>query len=286
MRTVRFVSGLILAAAFTLGVFQATAMAEELRVVTTQDKTGEARKYKELIDYLAKKGVDMHFEAARDYVSAAEMFSRGGVDAMFSGSGVAGIMILKGLADPVVRPVSKDGTSTYWAVVIAKKGAPKFSGTAEYFKGKKVILTSLASSGEIYLHSIQGAPRAAAEIMKASSHGAALDALNSGVADVAIVKNRVWDAEKGKYPGLELVGQDKEENPDGTLIVSKKMKQETRNKIASVLTGLDQDLSAEAAAVRNVLGIREYVSTKKEDFRHTLELLKKAGVTKNFNFKF
>lgn len=285
MAKCRIVAGVFLAAALALGML-VTASAEQLRVVTTQDKTGEAKKYRELIDYMSRKGVQMQFEAARNYVSAAEMFSKGGVDAMFSGSGIAGIMIIKGLADPLVRPVSNEGTSTYWAVVIAKKGSPKFTGSGQYFKGKKVILTSLASSGEIYLHSLPGAAKAAAEIMKASSHAAALDALNTGVADVAIIKNRIWDAEKGKYPGLELVGQDKEENPDGTLIVSKKVKRETRDKIASVLIGLKNDQSAEAAAVRKALGIREYIPTDKGDFKHTLELLQRAGVTKSFNFAF
>ncbi|TAN40054.1 MAG: transporter substrate-binding domain-containing protein [Nitrospirae bacterium] len=286
MKAFRIGLGMMMAAMLLLGICLAPAGAEELRVVTTQDKSGEGKKYRELVEYLDKKGIDMNFEAARDYVSAAELFSKGGVDAMFSGSGIAGIMIMKGLAEPLVRPVAKDGTSTYWAVVIAKKGSPKFTGSADYFKGKKVILTSMASSGEIYLHHLPGAAKAAAEIKKAATHAAALDALNTGVADIAIVKNRVWDAEKGKYPGLEQVGQDKSENPDGTLIVSKKMKQETRNKIAAVLTGLKNDPAPEAAVVRNSLGIQGYIPTKNEDFKHTLNLLKEAGVTKDFKFKF
>lgn len=278
--------GMVLAVMFMLGIFLAPASAEELKMLTTQDKSGEAKKYRELINYLKNHGLDMSFEAAHDYVIAGKMFSQGGVDAMFSGSGIAGIMIIKGLADPLVRPVSKAGTSTYWAVVLAKKGAPEFTGDAEYFKGKKVMLTSLASSGEIFLHSVPGAAKAAAEIMKASSHSAAIGALNMGLADVAIVKNRVWDAEKGKYPDLELVGKDTEENPNGTLIVSKTMKPETRNKIASILIGLKNDSSAEGTAVRNALGIQGYITTTNKDFEHTLQLLKRAGVTKDFNFKF
>ena len=52
---------------------------------------------------------------------------------MFSGSGIAGCMIIKDLAYPVVRPVSNGGWSTYWAVVLAPKGSPRFTQDAAYF---------------------------------------------------------------------------------------------------------------------------------------------------------
>lgn len=286
MKAFRLGLGMVLAGMLLLGISLAPASAEELKMLTTQDKTGEAKKYRELIDYLKNHGLDLSFEAAHDYVIAGEMFAKGGVDAMFSGSGIAGIMIIKDLADPLVRPVSKAGTSTYWAVVVAKKGAPMFTGEAEYFQGKRVILTSLASSGEIFLHSLPGAAEAAAEIKTALSHTAAIGALNMGLADVAIVKNRVWDVEKRKYPGLELVGQDKDENPDGTLIVSKKMKPETKKKLESILIGLKNDSSAEGTAVKNALGIEGYIITTKDDFKHTLNILNRAGVTKDFDFEF
>ena len=47
------------------------------------------------------------------------------------------------------------------------------------------------SSGEFYARSILGSKR---KLLKASSHGMAIDALSRGKADIAIVKNRVWDS--------------------------------------------------------------------------------------------
>jgi ABC-type phosphate/phosphonate transport system substrate-binding protein len=271
-----------------LGLFlPGIARAEQFRIAIMQDQGGVAQKYKPLLDYLATKEIEASLVSARDYPSAASMFSKGEVDAMFSGSGVAGAMIIKDLATPLVRPVSKDGFSTYWAVVIAPKGSPKFSGSIDYFKGKKVLLTALASSGEFYFRSLAGADRSNATLLKAASHGAAIDALDhKGQADFAIVKNRVWDKLKDKYPNLMLVGQDKGENPDNTLIVSKKVSPRLAEKVSVALLAVNEDTSPEAMAVKSSMEIQGFLKTTPKDFEHTMSLLKKAGVTRAFNFTY
>lgn len=282
MRTgyVRFLMTIML----LLVVAGGTGQAAEIKIAITQAQAGEARKFQPLLDYFGKNGIAASFTTTQNYQSAADLFASGAVNAMFSGSGIAGTMIIKELADPVARPVSTDGVSTYAAVVIAPKGSPRFAGSADYFNGKRVIFTPLASAGEFYFHSL-GASRPKG-LLKAASHGAAVDALSRGQADVAIIKNHVWTKEKGKYPMYEKVGEDKGENPDGTLIVSRKMDRQTVQKISDVLLGVQNDTSAEAKAVKDSLKIRGFIKTTVNDFKHTLALLKKAGVTKAFTFKF
>jgi len=275
----------VLAAVFmAVFAFGAAAQAAEVKIGIMQAQAGDARKYQPLLDYLAKKGLPATFVTANTYPAAADMFAKGQVDAMFSGSGIAGAMIIKEVAEPLVRPVGLDGNSTYSAAVIVKKGGAKFTPSNDYFSGKRVIFTSLASSGEFYFRSL-GASKAK-EIMQAASHGAALDALSRGQADVAIVKNRVWDKEKAKYADLEQVGRDNGENPDNSLIVSKKFSKASADKLAAILLGLDDDTSAEAKAVKDSLKITKFIKTTNSDFKSTLALLKKAGVTKSFNFKY
>ncbi|HXY55837.1 MAG TPA: PhnD/SsuA/transferrin family substrate-binding protein [Nitrospirota bacterium] len=257
--------------------------AEQFRIAIMQDQPGAAEKFTPVLEYLSKKGINAIFAVAQDYPAAAGMFAVGSVDAMFSGSGVAGFMILKDLATPAVRPVDKSGHSTYWAAVIAKKGSPKFTGSAKYFSGKRVIFTSLASSGDFYFHSLPGAENVNATEINVASHGAALEAVNKGLADVAIVKNRVWDALKNNYPDLTMVGEDKGENPDGTLIISTNVPSVLAAKVSDALLEVKDDPSAEAAAVRKTLGIQGFIRTTPKDFEHTLSLLKKADVTKRFN---
>ncbi len=257
--------------------------APQFRFAIMQDQPGAAEKYEPVLDYLSKKGINATFISAQDYPSAAGMFAVGSVDAMFSGSGVAGFMIMKGIAVPLVRPVDLNGNSTYWAVVIAKKGAPKFTGSSNYFNGKKVVFTSLASSGDFYFHSLPKAEAVNATEINVASHGAALEALHKGIADIAIVKNRVWDRMKQDYPDLAMVGGDQEENPDDTLIVSKNVPFALANRVADILLALKDDPSPEAESVRTSLGIKRFIRTTEKDFEHTFLLLKKADVATRLN---
>jgi hypothetical protein len=100
------------------------------------------------------------------------------------------------------------------------------------------------------------------------------------------VKNRIWDKNKDKYPNLVKIGEDKGENPDNTLIVSKKVDKGSVSKVKSVLLGLKEDASVEATAAKDSLEITGYIKTTMKDFGHTISLLKAAGVTKEFNFTY
>ncbi len=260
--------------------------AEVFRITVMQDQKGAAQKYGPLRDYLAKKGITVTFVEARDYPAATSLFVSNEVDAMFSGSGIAGVLLLKNVATPLVRPVDRQNHSTYWAAVIAPKGSPKFTHSGEYFKGKRVAYTSLASSGEFYYRALLDGAPVNATVIKASSHGDAIETLNSGKADIAIVKNRVWDDTQTKYPNLVKVGEDKGVNPDNTLIVSKNMPASLRDKISEILLALHKDPSAEAQAVMRSLNIQGFIKTTYNDFEHTLSLLSRAGATKSFNFAY
>ncbi len=271
---------------FIISLMYGSANAAEFKIVIMQDDKGAAERYQPLLAYLKKKGVDATLVGAPNYTAAAKMFAAGEGDAMFSGSGVAGTLIIKDLATPSARPLSKEGHSTYWGVIIAPKGSQKFTGSADYFSGKRVIFTALASSGEFFYRSIPNIKNVKATTLIAASHGAALDVLSRGTADIAIVKNRVWDKKAGDFPTLEKVGEDKNENPDMTLMLSKKADPKTASKISDALLSLKGDASPEAQAVKEKLNVQGFIKTTKEDFKHTLSLLKKAGVTKTFDFKF
>jgi ABC-type phosphate/phosphonate transport system substrate-binding protein len=110
--------------------------------------------------------------------------------------------------------------------------------------------------------------------------------VSRGQADVAIVKNHVWTHEKPHYPSLAAVGADSGENPDNTLIVSMKLDAATRQRLSAVLLGLEADPSPDALATRGRLKIKRFVPTTAKDFSHTLDLLKRAGVTRGFGFAY
>ncbi len=277
---------ILLTCLISISMMASLAIAENFKIAIMQDKAGEARKFQPLLDYLNSKGLHAKFITARNYPAAASMFASGKIDAMFSGSGVAGSFIIKGLAKPVVRPLSNAGWSTYWAVVLAPKDAKQYTNNSSYFSGKKVIFCSLASSGEFFFRSTSGAMEAAEATLLAPSHGSAIDALGRGKADVAIVKNRVWESVKEKYPNLKKVAEDRGANPNGTLISSNKTNPAKIAMAKKILMGLTGDTSKVAMKIKKDLGILGYIETTEKDFAHTISLLKAAGVTRDFNFEF
>jgi len=204
---------------------------------------------------------------------------------MFSGSAVAGAMIIKDIAYPLLRPVNREGNSQYWAVVLAPKGAPRFSATADYFRGKRVACCALASAGELFLRSIPGAEEGVRALRLTESHEAALVALARGEADVAIVKNLVWENLQAQYPAIEAVGIDAGRNPNNTLIISRRADPQVVAHLAHLLFGLGGDPSREAALVRAALNIQRYIPTTVADFGHTLQLLETAGIDAQYDFR-
>lgn len=266
-----------------LGLPQPAAADHDFRIGIMQDKPGAAQQYAPMLNFFKSKGINVKLQGYRSYVDAAVKFAEGNVDAMVAGSGVAGSMIIKGVAYPIARPVNEDGTSTYWAVILAPKGSPPYTGDPEYFKDKRIICSSLASSGEFFARSILGPKR---ELLTAASHGVAIKALSLKQADIAIVKNRVWDSEKGKFQSLVVAGEDTGENPDNAMIVSKKTDKTVVEKVKAALLGLEKDTSPEALELKKSLNITGYIPTTDADFVHTLSLLEKAGVTKDFQFSY
>lgn len=283
MNTFRIIAVLLF---FTGLTGQGLAADRELTVVIMQDDRGAAERYRSLKEYLGKKGVPIRFIAAPNYTAAATMFSEGKGDAMFSGSAVAGIMMLKELADPLVRQVSSRGISKYNTVVVAKKGDAAAADNFSIFNGKRVIFNALASAGEIYFRSLPQAATKGAIPLSTTSHGAALDALSRGAADLAIVKNSVWNNSQNNYPGLILVKQEKEEYPDMTLMISAKADPKAVKKLSGALLTVRTDKRLEARTVRRTLDIQGFIKTTRTDFKDTFTLLQRAGISRSSDFNF
>jgi ABC-type phosphate/phosphonate transport system substrate-binding protein len=267
--------------ALLLACLAVPALAAPLKLGIMEAQRGEASRFDALKQYLSTKGVDIEVVGFEGYSDAARQFAAGSIDAMFAGSGVAAAMIIKGLADPVARPLGVGGYSTYHAVIIALRGSPPFKGDPRYFAGKRVACAALASSGEIFLRAL-----GKNDSVTAINHGAALDAVNSGVADVAVVKDRVWEKVRSRYPTLEQVGEDAGENPDNTLIASKKTPPALVERLRAALLSIKDDPGEKARAARTALGLTMFIPTSVADFDHTLDLLRRAGVTRDFDFVF
>ncbi|MDP1605011.1 MAG: PhnD/SsuA/transferrin family substrate-binding protein [Legionella sp.] len=279
-----------LALILTTASFALAADTLHFVIMSSEDPKKEGPKYAALAEYLkaGSPGIgDIQLRVAKDYPEAARLFQGGEVDGMFSGSFVAGIFIKKEVAKPIARPVLNNGATTYKAVIIAKDGTKPFAGIGD-FRGKKVAYTLLASSGEAFVRGLLPAGEKPENIytpVPAASHQIAINAVQSGAADYAVVKNMVWDP--AKFPGLAQVGEDKGENPNNTLIMSNAAAGKHGEDVRSILVKLESDTGAQAMEVKKLFGIKAFVPTTNTDFSHTFGIFEKANINaKTFDFKF
>jgi len=258
-------------------------------IMVSKNPETESPKYAALADYLKLhlENIDnIKLQTAADYPAAVGMFKSGEVDGMFSGSFVAAIFIKKGVAVPVVRPVTKEGVSMYKALIIAQEGKPEIKNFRD-LDGKKIAYCALASSGEVFIRGlIKGdKPEDHYTPMIMKSHGVAVKAVMSGDADVAVVKDLVY-GDGVDFPGTIIVGADSAGNPNNTLIMRPTIYEKYGQSIEEALSAVENDDSPAAVALKNVFNIKGFVKTNDNDFVHTFENLKKAKINAvNFNFK-
>lgn len=259
-------------------------------IMSPADPNKEGPKYEALSAYLRGANPllgDIKLRIARNYPEAARLFAAGDAEGMFSGSFVASVFIAKGLARPVARPIAPNGTSTYRTSVVAKKGAAPFAGSAD-FKGRRVAYCLLASAGEVFARGLLGPGEKLESVftpVPVDSHQAALEAVQRGAADYAVVKSTIFSP--GEYPGLIEVGSVGGEHPDNTLIMPNAVFEKFGAMISRVVLGLESDTSQKAEAVKKAFGCRGFIATAGIDFAPTFTLLRKARIEpKTFDFVF
>ncbi|MBF0483118.1 MAG: PhnD/SsuA/transferrin family substrate-binding protein [Candidatus Omnitrophica bacterium] len=257
-------------------------------IMVSDDPAQEAHKYAFLADYIKTNvsGIDdIKLETAQDYPMAVDMFKSGAVDGMFAGSFVAAVFIKKGYAVPVVRPVSNEGVSTYKAIVVARTGTPVFNGLSD-LKNKNVAYCALASSGEVFVRGLTEGenPNKFLTPQITSNHISAIRAVINQRADYAIVKNLTYK-NGNEFPGTVQVGEDSAENPNNTMILTKKTYEKYGKSIEEALTQLETQSSPTAQNLKESFKAKGFIKTTEQDFEHTFALMEKAKVNPlTFNF--
>jgi ABC-type phosphate/phosphonate transport system substrate-binding protein len=256
---------------------------EEIRltIMASEKPSKELSKYKDIQIYLQVRSTQIetvHLNVTKSYAEAVDLFRSGRIDGMFAGSFVAAILIRKGEAKPVVRAVLNDGATTYHALIVARKGTAPFGGV-EDLKGKRVAYCALASSGEIFARSLLAPgekPENVFTPVVTGSHLEALKALKSERADYALVKNLVWYP--SKYKSLAVVGENREENPNNTLILTNAAYEKFGDELTRLFLRIEKDSSFGALEMKMALSARGFMLTGEEDFLDTFEIIEKARI--------
>jgi ABC-type phosphate/phosphonate transport system substrate-binding protein len=79
---------------FVIGIMPGILKAEEFKIAILQDDRFSAQKYEPLVAHLAKTGTKITLVEAITYDAVSKMVASGKVDAMFTGPGIPGSMMV------------------------------------------------------------------------------------------------------------------------------------------------------------------------------------------------
>lgn len=163
-------------------------------------------------------GVDVKARVATSYPEILDAFDGKEMNLVYAGSFVQAILMARKLGTPLVQ--NADGKELYAGILIHKMD--QNPQTILSASPAAIAYATGASSGE----SSAKAATAGKASIGVNSHASAVDAVLSGKAQAAVVKDGWWASNKGNYPGLtayEIPKISVKKNPDNVLTASSKM---------------------------------------------------------------
>ena len=180
----------------------------------------------------------------------------------YMGSMVSAIIWSRALGKPLFQAM--DQKHFYGGILLFPKGLSPEAILQDH--PAEIAYTVGATSGEVCAKVATGG-RAS---IKVSDHRAAADAVQSGEAKAAFVKNFWWEANKNSYPELDsysIPGLSDFKNADNVLLASNYVTPELKSLLLSSAIGAPQIFDADLV-----------VPFDSSSFAFTLGLMKKAGI--------
>jgi ABC-type phosphate/phosphonate transport system substrate-binding protein len=216
---------------------------------------------KRITDALGASGISVEPRVARNYPEILDAFSAKGSNVAYVGSFVQAILAAKRQGVTLVQAI--DGKQLYGAWMIHPKGEKPAAILGE--SPAKIAFAKGATSGET---GAKAATDGKASVATAS-HAAAAEAVKSGKARAAFVKSWWWEANKAKFPDLDVhqvPGVSDARNPDNVLTAS-----------TQVDAGVRAKLKAAALAAPAAFGAKSMADFS-GDLSFTIALMQKAKI--------
>lgn len=259
-----------IAAVMLFGMMLTSAQAAEINCWFPPDWSSKTQQAQDITKALSdKSGLAIKPQIAKSYPEIIKAFSTSDQNLVYVGSFVQAIIKANDLGTALVQNI--DGKDLYCGVLVYTKGR----NPEDILKNSPVAIAFAkgASSGET-------AAKAATEgkaNLATANHGQACDAVVSGKAQAAVVKDWWWEKNKDKYPTLDMhkiPGISIDKNPDNVLTASKSIPAEVQTKI-----------TAAAIASNAAFGAPKMVPFDQSRLAFPLEMMKKGNIDpKNYTF--
>ena len=250
-------------------------------------------RYEPLADYLSKRiGAYIKLKVLTRYGNIVDNFVSAGLDGAFFGSFTYTLAHAKLGVEPIARPETVDGISTYYGLIMVRKdGGIK---TAQDMKGKIFAFVDRATTAGYLLplayfkeNGIDNYRTFLREMYFAGTHEAAIyDVLNKK-ADICAAKDTVFTrlAARDRRLTNELVLLARSPDvPENGLAVRKNFDGALKNELKKALLSMDKD--PEGIDVLKKFGARKFIETTNDDYTSVYKYVKQIGLNlSTYNYR-
>jgi phosphonate transport system substrate-binding protein len=250
-------------------------------------------RYEPLADYLSKRiGADIKLKVLTRYGNIVDNFVSAGLDGAFFGSFTYTLAHVRLGVEPIARPETVDGVSTYYGLIMVRKdGGIK---TAVDMKGKIFAFVDRATTAGYLLplayfkeNGIADYRTFLRETYFAGTHEAAIYDLLNKKADICAAKDTVFVrlAARDKRLTKELVLLARSPDvPENGLALRKNFDGAIKNELKKALLSMDKD--PEGIDVLKKFGARKFIETTNDDYASVYKYVKQIGLNlSTYNYR-
>jgi len=269
------------------GSITGTTEARELKIglIPELNVFKQVERYRPIGEYIYKKtDIKIKFTILSRYGNIIHRFHEKNLDGAFWGSFIGAMAIKKLEIIPIARPVNLDGTSTYYGYILVRKDS-NIKNVSD-MKGKVIAFVErTTTTGYIFPkayfreHGIKDLDKFFKEYYFTGSHDAAIYAVLNREADIACVKNTIYELLSSKDPRIKkelFIIARSPDVPSNTLGLKKDISRTVREKIKSTLLEMHKD--PEGQKVLKKFRALRFIETRKEDYLLIFDIAKKAGI--------
>jgi phosphonate transport system substrate-binding protein len=250
-------------------------------------------RYEPLADYLSKRiGADIELKVLTRYGNIVDNFVSAGLDGAFFGSFTYTLAHAKLGVEPIARPETVDGISTYYGLIMVRKdGGIK---TAQDMKGKIFAFVDRATTAGYLLplayfkeNGIDDYQTFLRETYFAGTHEAAIYDLLNKKADICAAKDTVFTRLAARDTRLttELVLLARSPDvPENGLALRRNFDGALKTELKKALLSMDRD--PEGVNVLKKFGARKFIETTNGDYASVYKYAKQIGVNlSTYNYR-
>ena len=245
----------------------------------------QKQRFEPLAAYLSERmGIAVKLTILSRYGNIIDRIKEEDVDGAFLGSFTGALAISQLGVVPLARPVNKDGTSTYFGYIFARKNS-NIKETVD-MKGKTLVLVERATTaGYVFplawfkLQGVKDINTYFSDHFFAGSHDAAIDAVLNNKADIGAAKNTIYERMRGLHPRVDkelVILASSPRVPSNGLCVRNNLPEKHKEQLKNLLLNLHQDEKGVNVLLK--FGAKYFVATSKEDYQPVINLAAEAGI--------